>query len=49
MSGRNTVSVFDEGAIEQVLRAKVWLYGFESNFWLVLIDFLFIVYLLFFL
>ena len=43
----NTLPVFDEGAIEHILRAKVWLYGFESVFRQVLIDFLF-VYLFFF-
>ena len=35
----NTLSVFDEGAIEHILEAKVWLYGFQSIFWQVLIDF----------
>ena len=44
----NTLSVFAEGAMEQILRAKVWLYGFESIFWKNLTDF-FVVYLLFFL
>ena len=35
----NTLSVFDEGAIKHILGAKVWLYGFQSIFWQVLIDF----------
>ena len=34
-----TLSVFDEGAIDYILEAKVWLYGFQSSFWQVLIDF----------
>ena len=45
----NTLSVFEEGAIKHILRAKVWHYGFESVFWQNLTDFLFVVYLLFFL
>ena len=45
----NTLLMFEEGAIEYILRAKVWLYGFESVFWQNLTDFLFVVYLLFFL
>ena len=35
----NTVSVFEEGAIEQILAAKVWLYDLQSIFWQALIDF----------
>ena len=46
----NNLSVFEEGAIKHSLGAKLWLYGFtESVFWQVLTDFLFVVYLLFFL
>ena len=45
----NTFLVFDEGAIEHILGAKVWLYGFQSILWQVFIDFLFVVCLLFFL
>ena len=45
----NTLLVFKEEAIEHILRAKVWLYGFVSVFWQKLTDFLFVVYLLFFL
>ena len=44
-----TICVFDEGAIKRILRAKIWLYGFESVFWQVLFDFLFVFYLFFFL
>ena len=48
-----TLLVFDDGAVEHILgygfTDKVWLYGFQSIFWQVLIDFLFVVYLLFFL
>ena len=44
----NTVVVFEEGAIEHILRAKVWLHRFERVFWQNLTDFLFAVYLLFF-
>ena len=43
-----TLSVFEEGAIEYILMAKIWVDGFESVFWQVSIEFLF-VYLLFFL
>ena len=32
----NTVSVFDEGAIEHILGSKVWLYSFQSILWQVL-------------
>ena len=45
----NTLSVFDEGAIEHILGAKVWLYGFHSFLLQVFTDFLFVVCLLFFL
>ena len=42
----NIKSVFRKGANEHILRAKIWLYGFESVFWQVLIDFWFVVYLI---
>ena len=35
----NTLLVFDEGALEHILRAKVWPYGFQSIFCQVSIDF----------
>ena len=35
----NTLSVFEEGAIEYILRAKIWVDGFESVFWQVSIEF----------
>ena len=38
----NTLSVFEKGAIEHFLRAKLWLYGFKSVFWQNLTDFLFV-------
>ena len=45
----NTLSVFEKGAVEHILRAKGWLYGFEKVFWQVLYDFfvccLFVVFL----
>ena len=41
----NTLSVFEEGAIEYNLRAKIWLDGFDSVFWQVSIDILFVVFL----
>ena len=44
-----TLSVYEEGAIEHILRAKIWLYDFKSFFWQALIEFLFVVYFLFFL
>ena len=44
----NTISVLAESAIEYILMAIVWLYGFESVFCQILIDFLFVVFLLFF-
>ena len=44
-----TLSVFDEGANEYILRAEIWLDGFYSVFWQVSIEFLFVVLLLFFL
>ena len=45
----NILSVLAESAIKHFLMAIVWLYGFESVFCQVLIDFLFVVYLFFFL
>ena len=36
------LSVFEEGAVEYILRAKTWLDGFDSVFWQVSIQFLFI-------
>ena len=35
----NTLSVFEESAIEHILSAKVWLYGFESVLWQKLTDY----------
>ena len=29
----NRLSVFEEGAIKHISRAKIWLYGFQSVFW----------------
>ena len=42
------LSVFEKNAIKKILRAKIWLYDFESVFWKVLIEFPFVVFLLFF-
>ena len=44
-----TLSVFEEGANKYILRAEIWLDGFDSVFWQVSIEFLFVVFLLFFL
>ena len=33
--------MFEESAIKHILSAKVWLYGFEIDFWQNLTDFLF--------
>ena len=44
-----TSSVLEESALEQILRPKAWLYGFESVFWQILIDILLVAYSLFFL
>ena len=44
-----TLSVFEEVANEYILRAEIWLDGFDRVFWQVSIDFLFVVFLLFFL
>ena len=46
---QNTLLMSWKSATEQILRAKAWLYGFESVFRQVWIDFLIVVYLLFFL
>ena len=46
---QNTFAVFGKSEIEHNLRAKVWLYSFESVLCQVLTDFFFVVYLLFFL
>ena len=43
------LSVFEEGAIEYILSAKIWVDGSESVFLQVSIEFLFVVFLLFFL
>ena len=47
-SSQTTILVFKKGAIELILRSKVWFYGFNSFLWQLLLDFLFVVYLLFF-
>ena len=39
-----TLSVFEEGANEYILRADIWLDGFDSVFWQVSIEFLFVVF-----
>ena len=44
---RTTLSLFEEGTIEYILRAKIRLDGFDSVFWQVSIEILF-VFLLFF-
>ena len=38
-----TLSVFEEGANEYILRAEIWFDGFESVFWQVSIKLLFVV------
>ena len=43
-----TLSVFDESANKYILRAEIWLDGFDSVFWQVLIEFFIVVFLLFF-
>ena len=43
---RNTLLLFEEDAIEYILRAKIWLDGLDSVFWQVSIEILF-VFLLF--
>ena len=45
---QTTLSVYGEGAIEYILRAKIWLDHFDSVFWQVSIEFL-LFFLLFFL
>ena len=44
-----TLSVFKEGANKYILMPEIWLDGFDSVFWQVSIEFLFGVFLLFFL
>ena len=39
-----TLSVFEEGAKEYILWAKIWLDRFDSVFWHVSIEFLFILF-----
>ena len=41
---KTTLSVFEEGANEYILRAEIWLDGFDSIFWPVTIEFLFVVF-----
>ena len=41
------LSVFEEGANEYILRAEIWLDGFDSVFWQVSIEFLFVVFFCF--
>ena len=43
------VYITGESAIEYILRAKKWLDGFDSVFWQVSIEYLFVDFLLFFL
>ena len=45
----NTLSVSEEGKMEYILRAKIWLSCLDSVFWQVLFEFLFVAFLLFFL
>ena len=39
-----TLLVFEEGANKYILRAEIWLDGFDSVFWQVSIEFLFVVF-----
>ena len=41
-----TLSLFEEDALEYILRAKIWLDGFDNVFWRVSVEFLFVVFLL---
>ena len=41
---QTTLSVLEDGAIEYILRAKIWLDGFDSVFWQISIEFLFVVF-----
>ena len=41
---QTTLSVYEEGAIEYILRVKIWLEDFDSVFWQVSIEFLFVVF-----
>ena len=43
-----TLSVFEENVIEIIVRASIWFEGLDSVLWQVLIEFLFVVFLLFF-
>ena len=43
-SPNTTLSVFEEGANEYNLSAELWLEGFDSVFWQVSIEFLFVVF-----
>ena len=40
----STLSLFGEGAVEYIMRAKIWLDGFESVFWQVSVEFLVFVF-----
>ena len=42
-----TISIFEQGANEYILRVEIWLDDFDGVFWQVSIEFLFVVYLLF--
>ena len=42
------LSVFEEGANDYILRAEIWLDGFDSVFWQVSIEFLFVVFVVLF-
>ena len=42
-----TLLVLEKAAMKHVFRAKIWLYGFDSVFWQVLIEFLFVFFLFF--
>ena len=44
-----TLLVFGKDANEYILRADIWLDGFDSVFWPVSTEFLFVLFLLFFL
>ena len=39
---RTTLKLFEEGAIKYILSAKIWLDGFDSVFWQVSIEILFV-------
>ena len=42
-----TLSVFEQGANEYIMRAEIWLDGFDSVFWQVSIEFLLFFFVLF--